>query len=287
MSLLRFAFVLSYMCFSCATFAGVVPWTSSEISFFSVSDTQVNWTGNTLHLSYGEPSPYVYPRQSPFPSNATTVTVGPYKEKTLGLTGFYPVDTIGMSFDFSHTGSFDDYAQVSLGYFNPNQPGTVVTSADYTSLGVNKQYRTVVFPSELRSQNNCTHANRWQSGLDDNNICAPDVIDTFSNGVDHVEMYFTPDMLKYQDGLQYMFFQVSGPFNALIPGQVFEGSVAFANVSWLIADGSSANINRWHISDSVQPPTNPSAPNSVPEPASLLLIVFGLLAICKTRRRLT
>lgn len=264
---------IGFLASGSAAATSIMPWTSTETNYFTYatpdgSDAKVRWVANNLLITYDN-----------FPVNGIVTGGGGSSARFLSdtpgpslATRIIPIDAIGISFDFSHTGVFNEYAQVAFPYYNPTQEGDLKI-IDGILPGSNIWYSTVISPDQRWSQrNNCSDVNTWRPGL--LGPCGSDVTETQVNGVQHVDVRFTNDMLRYEDGLAAIIFEVdaySGPVN--VP---FAGSASFTNISWLIEEGSSSAVNRWHIPDPTEPSATPDS--NVPEPSSIMLVVLGMFA---------
>lgn len=277
-----------------ASAAVVVPWTTAETAWFTGDPPEISsratWSGDTLTLSYSS----TLVNNTYFTGSTSYATFMPVGTGPSLASNFLPTDVVGLSFDFAHSGLFNFYSQVTFGYYLPylvtNPP-----AVDDSLLGVNFGFRTLTSPMQSLSNFNCSTSNVWSPSLDNRNPCENDVTSTSSSGIDHVELYFTQDMLKYQDGFINMWFQsvvdpISefggvNPSTGLYPQ--YSGSATFSNVSWLVSPGSSESVDRWHLS---YLPNNlnsggSDAGNTVPEPTSIALLGLSLVCLIGMRKR--
>lgn len=240
-----------------ASLTQAIAWTSAETSQFTAAPNESKsfWTGNTLTLSYD--------RQLVNGASWNYATSGGGGEPTLPSlwSKVAPVDMIGLRFDFSHTGYFES-AQVGFGYYLPNKG---------TGFGGNSSYQAYTLIDQYQSID-------WTpSGTSD----SPSLNLVKNGAVTTVDIFFSPDMLKYLDGFLGIGFTARGYGGSTDWLPDFSGSATFANVSWLASEGSSANVNRWHVGDPVDSGGGNygGSNSSVPEPETYVIVLTALVLL--------
>ena len=265
---LAIAFALSAL--SAYATVTVTPWTATETSLFSpIPDANFRtdaavWTANTLQLSYDNRiiNHTLYPSAQ---STATSQVVPSL------LSAVTPLNLTGISFDFSQTGYFTQ-ASFDFLYFIPVHPNAVITPG---MVGSNN-----IFGATINSATLAPAA--WMATASGDATVGggttPNLTQNPIGGSTHVNLYFSPTMLEYLDGLIAIDFISIGADYDPSHVQDFAGTAKFANVSWLTDDATSPAVPRWHST------ADKGSGSSVSEPSSLALFLIGFAGLFSARR---
>lgn len=254
----------------CLTFnsasAANIPWTTTETSIFSPDPTEsirpgsAVWSENNLTLTYDGTQGYMYAE------SVGQIITGPGSPLPSIVSPIIPTDTIGFSFDFTHSGYFL-YSQVQFGYYIPSFQ---------TGVGVNTSYQAIISNTPGISP---YLQNSWFTSVGGIGTDAPFVSQSNNGEAIHVEFYFSQQMLQYQDGAIYLLFQGSGSADSTIG----LGVQSFSNVSWIVSEGSSSSVTRWHFGDA----ESSGGGTPVPEPNTMLQLGTGIAVLIAVRRKKT